>query len=350
MIKDLEKFAAALKEAILNEGGIEQPLNEGSEMRDVPVKYEYLRRPYIETQIYALDAASATLHTGFGEVSVVAGALISAGSVFSYPSISSPPPSKPPFIGALYSGNLDFINDKYIELRHPYKLDPFLPEGVIAHDLRINLENYLIEKVTEFGEKGIVLIDGPATYPFHQVESGSKWSMELGLLNEKRVQVMRKIASKGFTPVCVVKRIWGSTYLPPAEELGLKDVEYILRLQEGTLPKRPIIIGPWEFRERVGVPDRLMAYVLTPLNIYSPSFSVVRMEMLRDIAESSEVRFKELASIISYNALTYAVIEPIQLLKADKISKELVRRLTSILEAVLRREGLMILYGGAQIE
>jgi hypothetical protein len=350
MIKDLERFAMALREAVLNEKSVELPLSENVETFSVPVRYEYLTRPSTETLIYALDAASATLHTGFGEVSVVAGALVSPGNVYSYPNMSSPPSSEPPFIGALYGENLGFVNNRYIELGHPYRLDPFLPEGAIAHDLRINLENYLMEKISEFEEEGIVLIDGPATYPFHHVESGSKWSMELGLLNEKRVRAMKKIASKGFIPVCVVKRVWSSTYLPHAEELGLKDVEYILRFQKEIVPDRPLIIGPWEFRERVGVPDRMMAYVLIPLNVYGPTFTVLRIEMLRDIAESIEVKFNELASMISYNALMYAAIEPIQLLKADRISKELVKRIASLLEAVLRKEGLIILYGGAQIE
>jgi len=311
-----------------------------------------LDKPHTRFGFVGVDAASITLYTPYGEVAITSGAIGTLNTTSYYPSNLRPlKMDGPPYVGALESGGLSWVTDKYVLLDTPYKLDPFLPEGAISHDIRINLESYLIGKVNKLFKNVALLIDGPATYPFSPVTEGSKWSVELGLLNKLRVDMMREAFSKGLLPLCVVKRIWGSAYLPEVIAEGNKDVSVVMNYVSKHFPlTKPLIIGPWENRGRVGVPDRIMAYLAVPINPYLHTVSVLRIEVLRDIAESMNPGLIELAKALSWEIMEYGTYVPPAIQVADRLSKALVRRHASLIETVFKRMGVLILYSGEGIE
>ncbi len=311
-----------------------------------------LDKPNERFNFVGVDAASITLYTPYGEVAITSGAIGTLNRTSYYPSKLRPTKERgPPYVGALESGGLDWVTDKYILLGTPYKLDPFLPEGAISHDIRIGLESYLISRAKKLFKNALLLIDGPATYPFSPVTEGSKWSVELGLLNKLRVKALMEAFAEGLTPICVVKRVWGSAYIPEAVAEGNKDVSVVMNYVSKHFPlTKPLIIGPWENRGRVGVPDRIMAYLAIPINPYLHTVSVLRIEVLRDIAESINTKLIELAKALSWEIMEYGTYVPPAIQVADKLSKALVRRHASLIETVFKRTGVLILYSGEGIE
>ncbi|MCD6324297.1 MAG: hypothetical protein J7L55_04225, partial [Desulfurococcales archaeon] len=189
--------------------------------------------PIERPSLIGVDAASVSLHTALGEVAVVGGAIVDK-EIHTHPDLGGHH-SGPPYIGAPYSAGLTFVADKYVILGIPYREDPFLPEGAISSDLRMNLEVYLIKEVSVIYGEGLLMIDGPATYPFSITESSSRWAEEVGMLNRLRSEAILEAFKTGLTPICVVKRVWRSYHIPQASEAGLNDVVYLMRVAKNSL-------------------------------------------------------------------------------------------------------------------
>ncbi len=351
MFKELESLAKAIAESKPPDNQVRYVVSEDIEPPQ-GLSVSSLEKPSKRLNFIGVDAASITLYTPYGEVAITSGAIGTLNRTNYYPSNLRPVVENgPPYVGALESGGLSWVTDKYILLSTPYKLDPFLPEGVISHDIRINIESYLIGRVSKLFSSAVLLIDGPATYPFPPINEWSKWSMELGLLNKLRVEAMKKAFTNGLIPLCTVKRVWRSAYIPEAAAEGSKDVAVVMEYVSKYFPlSKPLIIGPWESRGRVGIPDRVMAYLAIPINKYLHTVSVLRIELLRDIAESLNSNFIELAKALSWEMMEYGTYVPTVVQIADKLSKALVRWHASLMEAVFKRTGVLILYSGEGIE
>jgi len=305
----------------------------------------------LQGSVLAIDAASVSIYVPAGEVAVTAGALLNGKNIVTHPSPALTSSRGPPFMGAPTGVDLSWITYRYLKISIPYAEDPLIPEGAIAHDIRINLETQLIRKAADLGVEGVLLIDGPSVYPFTQPAEGSKWSTELGLLNEDRVDVMIRAFRKGLIPVCVVKRIWGASQIPEASRGGVRDVEVIIGRLGGRIPEDvPVVFGPWESRTRVGLPDRIMAYVIVPHHPYLRNYSIFRVEFLRDVAESLGDGLKDLIASVAWLTKSYGTYVPPSLHVVDKVSKELVSQLSKMVESKIRLSGIPILYGGGSLE
>lgn len=299
----------------------------------------------------AVDAASASIHIPCGEIAVAAGAIVTGRNLKTYPTISGVARG-PPYVGAPADGGISWVTSRYLKLGTPYFEDPDLPEGALSHDVRISIETYLIKNLKMCERIMILLIDGPAIYPFTLPMEGSKWNTEIGLLNEDRVNAMIDLLDRGIIPVCVVKRVWRSNYIPSITKYGIKDAEYLMTkiLDTGGRLSKPFMLGPWESRSRVGLPDRYMAYLVIPTNPYLRSYSIFRVEIVRDVAESLGDGLEDILSSIAYGTYAYGgYVHPV-LQVVDKVSKDLVSRLARTLETALRMMGVPIMYGGVGIE
>ncbi len=348
LLNGLRMFEEFLKLASELSKNINEGLDRGFNLTNLqPPPLNKVPRQEVRVSLIAVDAASASLHTALGEVAVVGGVLVGDEVITVYPKPGSLS-SSVPFVGALYSGNLPFVTDEYLVLRKLYREDPFLPEGAISSDLRMNMEVHLIEEAAHLGLGELLMIDGPATYPFIAAQSSSAWAEEIGRLNEMRVKAMLKAFEEGLTPICIVKRVWGSSHLPQAQELGVMDVVYVVKLARRLLDSEsPVAVGPFEVRERAGVPDRIMTYLLLPYNGFLKDVGVLRFEVLRDIAEElGEEGLLKVMSSVAQSALKYGLYLPRQLYIADRISKDIVKRVGLELESALRRKGIPLLYSG----
>ncbi len=320
------------------------------------LRRESLKKPSKRYVFAALDAAAATLHVPAGEVSVVAGALCDVRSAYLYPGtgiVASV--NGPPFLGAPIEEDLSLVSNRYVKVGLKYVNDPDLPEGALSHDLRIHMETYLLSVAKErLGSGTVLLIDGPVTYPYTHPVEGSVWNAELGGLNEDRVTMMSNLIEEGIIPVCVVKRVWRSKHLIRALGLSelLTDVKMIMNtLGLSDVPDKPLVIGPWEVSGSTDTPPRVMAYVLTPVAMPVRLYTIFRIEVLKAVQELlGEERFLELIAAISYSASSYGTYVPHRLHVADALSKEVVTKNASVLEAMLRLKGVPLLYGGVTVE
>jgi len=320
------------------------------------LRRESLEKPSRRYAFAALDAAAATLHVPAGEVSVVAGALCGVKNTYLYPGTSIiATVSGPPFLGAPIEKDLSFVSNRYVKVGLKYVSDPDLPEGALSHDLRIHMETYLLNVAKErLVKETVLLIDGPVTYPYTHPVEGSVWNAELGGLNEDRVAVMSELLEDGIIPVCVVKRVWRSKHLIRALGLSelLTDVKMIINtLGLSSIPYKPLMIGPWEVSGSADAPPRVMAYVLTPVAMPVRLYTIFRIEVLKAVQELlGEKRFLELVAAVSYSASSYGTYVPHRLHVADALSKEIVTKNASMLEALLKLKGVPLLYGGVTVE
>ncbi len=300
----------------------------------------------------AVDAASASIHIPSGEIAIAAGAVITGRNLKTYPAISGVAIG-PPYVGAPADGGISWVTSRYLKLGTPYFEDPDLPEGALSHDVRISIETYLIKNLKMDERNTILLIDGPAVYPFTHPTEGSKWNAEIGLLNEDRVNAMTKLLERGIIPACIVKRVWRSSYIPTTiSGHGVKDVEYLMSkiLDMGGQTSKPLVLGPWEARSRVGLPDRYMAYLVIPTNPYLRNYSIFRVEIVREVAETLGDGIEDILSTIAYGTYAYGGYVHPTLQVVDKVTKDLVSRLARTLETALRMAGVPIMYGGVGVE
>ncbi len=316
------------------------------ELRELP-------KPGRRYTLSAIDAASATLHVPAGEVTVVAGVMCGVNSVRVYPSFRVGVfRSEMPSLAAPIEGDLDFVLNKYVKVGLKYVNDPDLPEGALSNDLRIYVETHLLRQALKCRCAGdVLLVDGPATYPLTHPLEGSVWNAELGGLNEDRVEAMRELVKAGIAPVCLVKRVWRSRHLVRVAGLSwnLTDVQAMLKLLKGRLPGRPTLIGPWMVSAMGDAPERLMAYIIAP-SAGTSAYAIFRVEIIREAAELLGGRLEEILSQLAYSPVTYGTYVPYRLHLADKLSKEVASRNASVLEALLRLNGVPLLYGGARVE
>jgi len=310
-----------------------------------------LNKPKSRYDAVALDVASATIHVGGGEVALATGCIVGKKLV-TYPSLIKSPAKGPPFIGAPITRELSLITNKYIMLGIRYFEDPDLPEGALTHDVRIALETHLIQETPKILSEGeLLLVDGPIHYSITHPKEGTIWNIEIEKLNESRVKAMYEVLEAGHIPVSIVKRVWASRHL--ARKVGLsstKDValiESVITAKYGKLSK-PIMVGPTTIAER-GV-KKVLSYVIVPTSKYSRIFTIFRVEILKDVADSLGSKLMDIMSLLAYSTTSYGTSLPYKIEIADSVSKELTAGMASLVEMMLKVKGIPVLYGGVSIE
>ncbi len=295
-----------------------------------------------------VDAASVTLRVARGELAIASGALTLGSRVVIYPGpgVSAP---EHPFMGVPLKVSGEGVTNKYIMLGLEYSEDPELPENALSHDVRISLETYLIRKASTSRESSgtapVLLVDGPVVYPIKHPVEGSKWNAEIARLNLERVRAMREAVEQGLVPVSIVKRVWASSHLTRetgAEASYRNDLEFISSLVSGMSSwRKPTLVGPWKVRES---PVRFMSYVIVPQGIYWRTYSIFRVEMLKDAYEAlgGEGNFERLASTLAYSALSHGASLPFKLYLTDRVTKQVIRGLTSNIKLLLRSRGITV--------
>ncbi len=302
---------------------------------------------YSKFTFAAIDAASVTLHVGFGELSLAMATYVDRNKLIIYPKLRDNVSIEVPVVSSyLKIESIDWITDKYLKLGIKYVNDPELPEGALAHDVRISLETYVMSKVYSRNEPPKVLIvDGPIEYPYRHPLEQSLWNDEIRRLNRDRVKVFKDLISRGVVPVAVVKRVWNSkTQIP-----GVDDVYTIVRkvINSGMINK-PVLIGPitsWtSFSDR-----KYVYYISIPLTTYLGSITLLRIELLEDAVNKFNY-IDEVLSYVAYSSLRAGLPVPYILHQADRVSKRITSSIAKSISALLKVKGIPMFYGGVVIE
>ncbi len=274
----------------------------------------------------AVDVASASLYLGGNYVGIAGLSLVTPGSLTVYPSTTSESLSGPPFVSSLrrLSAPAPGLTDRYVELGIPYEEDPYAEPGVLESDVRLALELYGIGAAVSSGAR-YVLIDGPLVPPQRLYHRPGYWADEVALLNAKRARYIREAASEGRVVVGFVKRVGTGTL-------------------EAELPHevRPSAVGPVVSR---GELDVCSFYLLTG----SPGYSHVlgRVEIPCSTAESlGPSGLSDLLSMVYSSCSSLALSVPYGIYVADRVSKNLVKRLTGLVELVAKSRGILAVLPG----
>lgn len=320
--------------------------------QDVEVldKPKVISRPSRSLVSSAVDAASSNIMTSNNEVALSAG-VICASKITVYPDVMTYV-AEAPFAGALLGSKMTGVTDSYIMLNLRYADDPNLPLGAISHDVRINLESYMISKSLEMLRFNTVLmIDGPIYYPLHYPKMVCSWNDELSRLNEYRTKLIREAYRHGLLPVNIVKRIRNSYYIPPSVSRGVSDVEFVeVLVKDMNVRSKPIRTPIYLYRRGEG-PARYFTYVAVPKSSIYSTYSVFRIEVLKEVFDDVLYDFiDDVLSYIVFEAYDYGLGIPYKLSIADSYSKGVLSKMTKIFVNMLMVRGVSIPYEALEYE
>lgn len=311
-----------------------------------------LDRPNKLLRFGAIDAASINMHIGFSELAIAAVSYVGHRVFMALPSYkgTSINPNAPPIIGSYISlDNVRWVTNRYIKIGIKYLDDPELPEGALAHDIRISLESYMIKELTNFDDADVVIIDGPIEYPLKHPLEESRWNKEIRLLNEERINNMKELINKGVIPVSIVKRVSGSRYLVRNSREVINDALIISNIIGNA--SKPSYIGPIIVKGKYSNIIKYLYYVVVPIKTHIPSYNLFRVELLREAIESMNAELlNDVLSYLAYNSTGYGLPLPYKLMQADRMSKKIVSMISSLTEGVLRLKGVTLIQGGILYE
>ncbi len=295
----------------------------------------------------AIDAASATFHIGFGELSLAVASYIYGSKLVIYPELRNISSISIPVVGSfLKIRDVNWITDKYVKLGIKYIEDPELPEGALAHDVRIALETYAIDRITSLMKPNVLIIDGPIEYPYRHPLDQSLWNDEIRRLNRDRINVMKKLVSDDVIPISIVKRVWNSR----SQLIGVDDVYTIIRrIINAGLTNKPAIVGPiksWTSFNEV----KYVYYVSIPLTSYLGSITLLRVEVLDSVLNRFYDLIDDVLSYIAYSSLKAGLPIPYKLHQADRVCKKVISSIAKSISALLKVKGVPMFYGGVVIE
>ncbi|MEM0504404.1 MAG: DNA double-strand break repair nuclease NurA [Sulfolobales archaeon] len=320
--------------------------------QDVEVldKPKVISRPSRPLVSGAVDAASSNIMTNNNEVALSVG-VVCASKITVYPDVMTSV-TEAPFAGTLLGSRMAGVTDSYIMLNLRYADDPNLPLGAISHDVRINLESYMISKSLEILQPNtILMIDGPIYYPLHHPKMVCRWNDELSRLNECRTKLIREAYRYGLLPVNIVKRVRNSYYIPPSISSGVSDVEFVEALiKDMNVRSKPIRTPIYLYRRGEG-PARYFTYVAVPKSSIYNTYSVFRIEVLKEVFDDMPYDFMDDAlSYIVFEAYDYGLDIPYRLSIADSYSKGVLSKMTKIFVNMLIMRGVSIPYEALEYE
>ncbi len=293
----------------------------------------------------AIDAASSNIMTSSNEVALSVGVICSSSKVLAYPDITASTIDTP-FAGALLADGVPGITNSYVMLNLRYVDDQDLPTGAISHDIRINMESYMIRKSLDILlPNTLLMIDGPLYYPLHHpLKITCKWNDELSRLNEHRIETIRAAYRYGLLPINIVKRVTNSYYLSTTSR-DISDVEFVETLVKNlNVRSKPIRTSTYLYRRGEG-PPRYFTYIAIPRSSIYSTYSIFRVEVLKDVYdEVPQELIDELISHIAFEALDYGLGLPYRLNIADSWSKGLISRMTNVFVKMLTVRGFSIPY------
>ena len=311
-----------------------------------------LERPSRLLKVGAIDAASVNIHVGFSELAIAAVSYVGHKLFIALPSYKNINVSSdiPPIISSYISlNNVKWVTNKYVKIGTKYLDDPELPEGALAHDIRISLESYMIKELANFADADVVIIDGPIEYPLKHPVEESRWNREVKLLNEERVKSIRGLVERGVIPVSIVKRISGSRYLVRNPKEAINDALVITKIIDNI--DKPSYLGPIITRGRYSNMTRYLYYIVIPIKTHLTSYSLFRVELPKEAIESFSTEYiSNILSYLAYNSLGYGLSLPYKLVQADRASKRIVSMISSLTEGILRLKGITLIQGGMLYE
>ncbi|MCX8185228.1 MAG: hypothetical protein RMI56_04050 [Sulfolobales archaeon] len=274
----------------------------------------------------SVDAASASLYLNGNYVGIAGVSVASSNRLLVYPPISSGHRFQHPFISSLrkLEASVSGITDRYIELGIPYEEDQYIDSLVLESDVRLSLELYGLGVALDSSAR-YILIDGPLLPPARSYLKLGYWADEVSLFNSKRVQYISRTLSEDRVVVGFVKRV------------GI-DISEIESLTRG----RPAAIGPIVTKDLV---DICSFYIVTESSSYLHSLG--RVEIPCATVESlKSVKLVELLSMFYSSCFSLALPVPYGLYVADRVSKNLVRKLVELVELAARSRGIYTVFPG----
>ncbi|MEM0453673.1 MAG: DNA double-strand break repair nuclease NurA [Sulfolobales archaeon] len=344
-MKLLNELANSLSTYVSNSrASVELNTSETIQNADVIDEPKVLNMPAKTFMSCAVDAASTNILTASNEIAFSLG-VVGSSKIVTYPSFTSTN-FEVPFIGTLFGYKSEGVTDSYLMLNSRYVDDPELPTGAIAHDVRIFLESYMIEKAVDAIPSGtILMIDGPIYYPSYHPKIVCKWNNELAKLNEFRVDMIRKSFKYGLTPLNIVKRIRDSYYIPQSITGGKSDINYVERLISNLGIKSKPIRTPIYLYQLGEGPARCFTYVAVPKSSIYGSHSIFRVEILKEIYDDAGHEFvDELVSYVAFEALNYGLGLPYRLTITDSYSKNMLSKMANIFINMLAVRGISVPY------
>ncbi|MET1159918.1 MAG: DNA double-strand break repair nuclease NurA [Thermoprotei archaeon] len=325
--------------------------------------------------LYAIDSSSRVIDTPY--VFIAVGAVTAVNRfkrrVLDYPNISSL---------LLGESMYDFIvvvpeleirdSDIYIKLRelgittcNPAGLTytPTYNKYVILDELRLKLENIMLEKLLDIEHNSIVFLDGtiyytpPLVYQANELhgvrdEHIEHYIRSWSILVSERIKLIDKLVrEKGTSVYGIVKRLNKSNLLSRVDPLNISsgrvNDEVYLSITTSLLKRKygvnkPFYIGPIEYnpgKTPVKLPTKQLYYVAIPrrglhsnVNRYG-DYAYYRIEVLRDLAGKTEDQ--EILTPILLDSLSTGSSLPLTLLLADNRAKKLSHALVNyILRAI----------------
>jgi len=336
-----------LTHSVPKAGLVKLSYSDDAEQVDVVDNLKILERPSRIFRAGAVDASSTTIKVG-GEVALSVG-VVCGSSLVTYPDWVGRN-VEAPFASALINEGLPGVTNSYIMLGVKYVDDPDLPEGALAHDVRISIETLMIKKAVNYlPTNSILLVDGPIHYPIHHPKAVSNWNSELARLNDHRVNTLREVVKHGLIPVNVVKRVWSSRYLPEAVGNGVTDLMMLERVLRSLSPVLKPVRTPVYRYVRGRGPERYFTYVVIPKSRVYGGYSIFRVEFLREVYEMVTPEFAdEVVAYVAYEAFDYGLDIPYRLNMADTYSKKVIRSITLTLVNLMKLRGMSIPYGAVE--
>ncbi|HDN75619.1 MAG TPA: DNA double-strand break repair nuclease NurA [Acidilobales archaeon] len=320
------------------------------------LRLNYLSKPLRYYKTGAVDAASINLYVGFSQLAIAAGTFVGNSKTILIPYYKSEHMSDdiPPIVSSYVSvRNVRWVTDRYVKLGVRYLEDPELPEGALAHDIRISLETFILSNIPTHGDDSeLILIDGPVEYPLKHPLEESKWNIEVKRLNEERVRILRSLVEGGRIPLSIVKRVGMSKYLvrKSVKSSELTDTQLIYRLLSRHEIEKPIYIGPIEVRSIYGLTNKYMFYLIVPSSSYIRSFSIFRVEVIKEVYEYLSNKLTDVLSYLALSTYSFGLPLPYKLNQADRASKKVVSAMASLINGMLKIKGITTIYEGLSYE
>ncbi|MEM1623401.1 MAG: DNA double-strand break repair nuclease NurA [Sulfolobales archaeon] len=278
------------------------------------------------TNSVAVDVASATLYVGGNYVGIAGLSIVSSTGLAVYPSIAAESYLGPPFISSLKRLREPSrgITDRYVELGIPYEEDPHLDPSTLESDVRLALELYGLG-VAVGSRLKYVLIDGPLIPIIRPYPKSGYWVDEVALLNSKRAHYISKAVSEGKFVIGFVKRV--GTEVPAREFVW-----------EG----KPVAVGPVITQNELKV---CSFYITSGGTGYT--YTLGRVEMPCAITEQLESsKLADLLSMVYSSCSSLALSVPYGLYVADRVSKNLVKKLVELVELAAKSRGVLAVFPG----
>jgi len=251
---------------------------------------------------------------------------VSLDSLVLYPLLSSSRFSGPPFISTLVGPDElpAGVTDRYVELGIPYRDDPYVDPAVLESDVRLALEVYGLNLAVD-SRSTYVLIDGPLAQFYKLYPRQGYWLDELALYSSKRARLIKEAVDRGKIVAGIAKRVAFTDRLP--------------EIPDGS---KPVAVGPVTIAGDV----KVCSYLLVGRRS-GYSHVVARVEIPCGTVEALGPRkLREFLSAVFSSYQNLALPVPYGIYVADRLSKNITRKIVELVELTAKTRGLLAVHPG----